>query len=207
MPACHALPPAPAYHASRHAPFFFPPVRHDTSGPIITSPSHPQVGPQSRGAWSEIILPVPKFSDDKPSFLEIKDSSARSRRCCLHKHKTLPPRARSPPRPFGRPHVTPASPPTPQTCTCVRACEHSEPRPPALCAPANRACFVGASQVNARRDFGAVQRSLALWLPTLRAAHAGPACFLPCARCAKRGASVCENELSLLGARMTDLAM
>ena len=73
MPACHALPPAPAYHASRHAPFFLPPVRHDTSGPIITSPSHPQVGPQSRGAWSEIILPVPKFSDDKPSYLEIKD--------------------------------------------------------------------------------------------------------------------------------------
>ena len=73
MPACHALPPAPAYHASRHAPFFFSPVRHDTSGPIITSPSHPQVGPQSRGAWSEIILPVPKFSDDKPSYLEIKD--------------------------------------------------------------------------------------------------------------------------------------
>ena len=41
MPACHALPPAPAYHASRHAPFFFPPVRHDTSRPIITSPPHP----------------------------------------------------------------------------------------------------------------------------------------------------------------------
>ena len=73
MPACHALPPSPTNHASRHAPLFFPPVRHDTSGPIITSPSHPQVGAQSRGAWSEIILPVPKISDDKPSYLEIKD--------------------------------------------------------------------------------------------------------------------------------------
>ena len=31
------------------------------------------VGAQSRGAWSEIILPVPKISDDKPSYLEIKD--------------------------------------------------------------------------------------------------------------------------------------
>ena len=73
MPACHALPPAPAYHASRHAPFFLPPVRHDTSGPIITSPSHPQVGAQSRGASNEFIFLVFKISDDKPSFLEIKD--------------------------------------------------------------------------------------------------------------------------------------
>ena len=69
MPACHALPPSPTNHASRHAPLFFPPVRHDTSGPIITSPSHPQIGAQSRGAWSEIILLVPKISDDKPFFL------------------------------------------------------------------------------------------------------------------------------------------
>ena len=41
MPACHALPPSPTNHASRHAPLFFPPVRHDTSRPITTSPSHP----------------------------------------------------------------------------------------------------------------------------------------------------------------------
>ena len=142
MPACHALPPAPAYHASRHAPFFLPPVRHDTSGPIITSPSHPQVGPQSRGAWSEIILPVPKFSDDKPSYLEIKQQSTRSRRCCLHKHKTLPPRARSPPRPFGRPHVTPASPPTrglptlaPWHAPCLAPDREVYPRSPAAHLP------------------------------------------------------------------------
>ena len=55
MPACHALPPAPAYHASRHAPFFCPPVRHDTSRPIITSPPYPapQVAPaKCKKIWS-----------------------------------------------------------------------------------------------------------------------------------------------------------
>ena len=119
MPACHALPPAPTYHASRHAPLFFPPVRYDTSGPIITSPSHPQVGAQSRGASNEFIFLVFKISDDKPSFLESKDSSTRSRRCCLHKSKSPPQRARSPPRPFGRPHVTPAPPPTRGSPTCA----------------------------------------------------------------------------------------
>ena len=46
---------------------------HDTSGPIITSPSHPQVGAQSRGASNEFIFLVFKISDDKPSFLESKD--------------------------------------------------------------------------------------------------------------------------------------
>ena len=73
MPACHALPPSPTNHASRHEPLFFPPVRHDTSGPIFTSPSHPQVGAQSRGASNEFIFLVFKISDDKPSFLESKD--------------------------------------------------------------------------------------------------------------------------------------
>ena len=43
MPACHALPPSPTNHASRHAPLFFPPVRHDTSRPITTTPPTPQV--------------------------------------------------------------------------------------------------------------------------------------------------------------------
>ena len=56
MPACHALPPSPTNHASRHAPLFFPPVRHDTSRPITTS-SAPPAGSVSVKRGFERVYP------------------------------------------------------------------------------------------------------------------------------------------------------
>ena len=41
MPACHALPPSPTNHASRHAPLFFPPVLSGTTPAVPSSRAPP----------------------------------------------------------------------------------------------------------------------------------------------------------------------
>ena len=89
--------------------------------------------------------------------LEINKQSTRSKTARTHDGALFVSNARACLRPTERAYTISTLHSTPQTCTCARACEHSEPRPPAFCAHANHACFVGASQVNARRDFGALQ--------------------------------------------------
>ena len=140
----HVMPCPPPPHTTRAGMRPFSALLSGTTQAVPSSraPPTPQVAPQSRRASNEFILPVPDISDDKPSFLETKHSSARSRRCCLHKSKSPPQRARSPPRPFGRPHVTPASPPTrglptlaPWHAPCLAPDREVYPRSPAAHLP------------------------------------------------------------------------